>query len=173
MRRTSNRITAAELLPLLFFLPLGALSFAGPAAGGHSSLETEMLALHNRLRAEVGVPPLIWSDRLAARAQDWADTLIARNEFSHRPSSPFGENLFEITGAQSSPAEVISGWAAEARDYNYSENRCRGVCGHYTQIVWRDTREVGCAVGPSRRENREVWVCNYDPPGNYVGERPW
>jgi uncharacterized protein YkwD len=168
MLRTSNRITAAELLALLFLLPL-----AGSAAGGHRPLQIEMLALHNGVRARVGVPPLIWSDRLASRAQDWANTLVSRNEFFHRPNSSFGENLFAITGAPSSPAEVIDAWAGESRDYNYRSNRCRGVCGHYTQLVWRNTREVGCAMGYSRRENREVWVCNYDPPGNYIGERPW
>jgi PadR family transcriptional regulator len=48
---------------------------------------------------------------------------------------------------------------------------CRGVCGHYTQIVWSNTREVGCGV--ARDSNREVWVCNYNPPGNWIGERPY
>jgi pathogenesis-related protein 1 len=45
------------------------------------------------------------------------------------------------------------------------------MCGHYTQIVWRNTKAVGCAVGG--KGAREVWVCDYDPPGNYVGQRPY
>jgi len=45
------------------------------------------------------------------------------------------------------------------------------VCGHYTQIVWRDTKQVGCGV--ARDNRREIWVCNYDPPGNWVGHRPY
>jgi hypothetical protein len=45
------------------------------------------------------------------------------------------------------------------------------VCGHYTQIVWRNTKSVGCAV--ARGKGVEVWVCNYDPPGNYAGQRPY
>jgi pathogenesis-related protein 1 len=136
-----------------------------------ASLAGEMLAAHNAVRARVGTAPLAWSDRLAARSQDWADMLLKRKQFVHRPKSAFGENLFEITGAAASSVQVVNAWAAESRNYDYSSNRCRGVCGHYTQIVWVETQEVGCAV--ARGAGREVWVCNYDPPGNWVGKRPY
>jgi pathogenesis-related protein 1 len=132
----------------------------------------DMLAAHNEIRARVDVPPLRWSDRLASRAQEWASHLIEERQFYHRPHPLSGENLFEITGSfRVSPAEVVGDWASEARDYSYRANTCRGVCGHYTQIIWGDTREVGCAV--ARDSGHEVWVCNYDPPGNWVGERPY
>ena len=134
-------------------------------------LARDMLAAHRAVRAREGVAPLVWSDRLAARAQDWADTLLARRQFIHRPNSPYGENLFEITGAAASAAEVVNDWASESRNYDYRSNRCYGVCGHYTQIVWGDTKEVGCGV--ARGGGREVWVCNYDPPGNWAGQRPY
>ena len=134
-------------------------------------LARDMLAPHNMVRARAGIPPLAWSDRLAARAQDWADTLLAQNRFDHRPNSNYGENLFEITGTRALPGDVVGVWAAEARDYSYSTNTCRGMCGHYTQLIWSDTREVGCAA--ARDSAREVWVCNYDPPGNWIGERPY
>jgi pathogenesis-related protein 1 len=130
-----------------------------------------MLAAHNAVRATQAIRPLIWSDKLAARAQDWADTLLARDEFMHRPKSPYGENLFAIEGESASPEEVVGAWASEARDYDYATNRCRKVCGHYTQLVWAGTKAVGCGV--ARNSRREVWVCNYDPPGNYVGKRPY
>jgi uncharacterized protein YkwD len=143
----------------------------GQPAIAPSSLTRDMVAVHGAVRARVGVAPLAWSDRLAARAQDWADTLLARNQFVHRPNSRYGENLFEITGAAASAAEVVNAWAAESRNYDYRSNRCRGVCGHYTQIVWAGTEEVGCAV--ARGGRREVWVCNYDPPGNWAGKRPY
>ena len=139
--------------------------------GGASSLSRDMLGAHNAVRARVGVPPLAWSDRLAARAQDWADHLLARGQFMHRPKSAYGENLFEIDGATASPAQVVRSWASESRDYDYGSNRCGGVCGHYTQIVWGDTKEVGCAG--AQEGGREVWVCDYDPPGNWSGRRPY
>jgi len=131
----------------------------------------EMLAAHNAVRTRVRIAPLEWSDRLAAHARDWAVTLSARRQFAHRPNSAFGENLFTITGASASPAEVVQAWVSESRDYDYKSNGCHGVCGHYTQIVWAGTRQVGCAV--ARGGGREVWVCDYDPPGNWVGQRPY
>ena len=143
----------------------------GPPAPAPSSLARDMLAHHNAVRARVGMSPLAWSDRLAARSQNWANTLLARRQFIHRPNSTYGENLFEITGATASPAQVVNVWAAESRNWEYISNRCSGVCGHYTQIVWGDTKEVGCAV--ARGGGREVWVCNYDPPGNWTGRRPY
>ena len=136
-----------------------------------STLARDMVDAHNAVRAGLKMPPLVWSDRLAERAQDWADTLLARRQFAHRQNSPYGENLFEIRGGSATSAQVVKAWADEVRDYDYKSNKCRGVCGHYTQIVWRDTKEVGCAV--ARGGGREVWVCNYDPPGNYIGERPY
>jgi uncharacterized protein YkwD len=136
-----------------------------------ASLSREMLAAHNVVRARVKVAPLAWSGRLAAIAQDWADSLLARKEFVHRPNSKYGENLFDVTGGGASAGQVVDGWASEARNYDYGANKCSGVCGHYTQIVWGDSKEVGCAV--ARGGGREVWVCEYDPPGNWERKRPY
>jgi uncharacterized protein YkwD len=144
---------------------------ARQASAAPSSLSREMLAAHNAVRARVKGSPLGWSGRLAAIAQNWADTLLERKEFVHRPNSKYGENLFDVTGAAAAPGQVVEGWAAEARNYDYNSNKCSGVCGHYTQIVWGDTKEVGCAV--ARGGGREVWVCEYDPPGNWEGKRPY
>ncbi len=130
-----------------------------------------MLASHNAVRKRVGVAPLTWSDRLAGISQDWASTLLARRQFVHRPNSTYGENLFEITGGAASSAQVVDAWAGESRNYSYTSNKCRGECLHYTQIVWSTTREVGCAV--ARGGGREIWVCEYDPAGNWVGHRPY
>lgn len=130
----------------------------------------EILAAHNSVRASLKIPPLTWSEKLAAHAQEWANTLLARGEFVHSKSG-YGENLFAIQGARATPEEVVDEWASEARDYNYAANKCRKMCGHYTQIVWANTKEVGCGV--ARNSRREVWVCNYYPPGNYVGQRPY
>ena len=135
------------------------------------SLADNILAAHNAVRRAVGVPSLTWSVELAAFAQQWANELVARGKFSHRRNSPYGENLSEITGARTTPGEVVEQWVSESKNYRYGSNTCRGVCGHYTQIVWRDTRRVGCAVAATARS--EVWVCNYDPPGNWVGKRPY
>jgi uncharacterized protein YkwD len=134
-------------------------------------LPKDMLAAHNASRAKVGTPALTWSDDLARVAQEWADKLIAERRFDHRPKSKFGENMFEMRGAQTTAAKVVERWTSEAANFDAKSNKCKGVCGHYTQVVWRDTKEVGCAV--SRGGGREVWVCEYAPPGNYIGRRPY
>lgn len=166
-----------SLLGLLILIPSVAEAqypYGWPApAPPHSpsSLSDAMLQAHNAVRAQVGVAPLIWSSQLAGSAQEWANHLVATHTFAHRPGNRYGENLYTISGAYASPANVIGAWAGEARGYNLATNTCGGVCGHYTQIVWRQTRAVGCAVASSGYQ--QVWVCEYDPPGNVVGYRPY
>jgi pathogenesis-related protein 1 len=140
-------------------------------AGPPASLARAMLEAHNAVRARVGVPPLAWSAQLATGAQNWASRLIATNEFAHQPDDRYGENLFGISGGAASPSQVVAAWADEARGYDIRTDTCAGVCGHYTQIVWRATHTVGCGVASD--PEREIWVCEYDPPGNFVGSRPY
>src|SRR4051794_28455076 len=123
-----------------------------------SSLSRDLITAHNAVRAVVRVPPLIWSNQLAKYAQHWADSLAEQRKFYHHPNSPFGENLFEIQGATATAEEVVESWASESKDYDLKSNSCHGRCGHYTQLVWRNTSKVGCGVGwlPAG----QVWVCN-------------
>ena len=134
-----------------------------------------MLAAHNAVRSRAGVPPLAWSNRLAAHAQSWANYLLAHRQFFHRPNAAYGENLFEIEGAAASPAEVVDDWASESRSYNHRSNVCRGVCGHYTQIVWRKSTQLGCGVASCKNGGftTDIWICNFAPAGNYVGQAPY
>jgi pathogenesis-related protein 1 len=154
---------------LLLALPLMPL----PAADAPSSMQEQMLDAQNAVRARVGLRPLVWSDKLAGIAQEWAGTLVKEGSFRHRPDSPWGQNLYAVMGTEFLPQQIVNGWAAEAKDFDYAANRCKEdrMCGHYTQLVWRETRQVGCAV--ARGGNREVWVCEYSPKGNYVGMRPY
>ena len=141
------------------------------SSGQSTVLAKEIVAAHNLLRNKIGVPPLVWSDEVAKSAQDWANTLLAKGAFTHRQGLQYGENLYAGSGFPATAHYVVNAWAEESRNYQYTVNKCSAVCGHYTQIVWRDTRAVGCGV--ARGANREVWVCNYAPYGNIVGERPY
>lgn len=150
---------------------------AEPTATGEPKALAGMTEAHNQVRKRVGVAPLQWSNELAAYATQWANHLKQRNcALDHRPlrgqfAQKYGENLFLISGAHASASEVVEAWASEAADYNYKKNSCKGMCGHYTQVVWRDTQEVGCALATCG--STEVWVCNYNPPGNFMGKRPY
>jgi uncharacterized protein YkwD len=142
-------------------------------ASSADEIAREMLEAHNAARDRVGVPPLIWSNQLEAAAREWAESLLASGEFRHRPKNSYGENLCDIRGGKATPVQVVDEWTAEAKDYDLAKNACRAgaVCGHYTQVVWEKTKRIGCAAAHAGR--REVWVCNYDPPGNWARERPY
>ena len=114
-----------------------------------------MVSAHNQVLARVESPALRWSSALARQAQDWADhlqtTKSCEMEHSHAPN--VGENLAWASGQHLTPAAVVDMWARESRDFDPASGRCTpgAVCGHYTQIVWRNTREVGCAMASCGR----------------------
>ncbi len=144
-----------------------------------------MTQTHNRIRARLGIPPLRWSNRLAAIARNRAIDLAMNNNCTMRHTmSELGENLFWASPVKWSDGrrepqkitapQVAEAWAAEASNYDYSTNSCtpRAMCGHYTQMIWKDSKELGCgmAICPDKAQ---IWVCVYYPPGNYVGLRPY
>jgi len=142
-----------------------------PAATGERGRLEGLTAAHNAERAKVGVAPLSWSPALARHAQAWADRLAKRDcALDHRTDDRYGENLYWTSGTASASA-VVAKWADEATHYVHRTNSCKGVCGHYTQMVWSETRSLGC--GAASCGDAEIWVCNYDPPGNVVGQKPY
>ena len=115
--------------------------FALPAAAdgpGDPAWVAQMLAAHNSARATVGAPPLTWSAKLSAYAQDWAQSSAAQGNSAHRTDNTYGENLFWTSGT-ATPGAVVAAWVSEVKDYNYAANSCSAVCGHYTQVVWKNT----------------------------------
>ena len=137
-------------------------------------MQIRLVAAHNALRDEVGVPPLKWSDTLAAYARERADTIQRQDcKLQHREGEIYGENLAWSGRTNLFPDQVVAMWAKKADFYDYTTNSCARskICAHYTQMVWRSTRAVGCAR--ARCNKGEVWVCNYYPPGNWLGEWPY
>lgn len=129
---------------------------------------------HNAIRARLRLPPLAWDRRLARYARQWAARVAAAGCSPRHSYGPYGENVFWGGGPAWTAADAVQVWASEAAFYNIMWNTCLPfkVCGHYTQVVWRSTRRVGCdrVICPGG----DVFItCNYDPPGNYVGERPF
>lgn len=151
-----------------------------------------ILQSHNEWRSRYGVGALTWSDTLASDAQAWADELANRGfqlEHSPRPPRTAGENLayagntdLNSRANDLTASGVVDLWGNEVNDYDYAANTCAPgkVCGHYTQVVWSNSQQVGCGMAKGMVEDangnqsvQEVWVCQYDPPGNFVGEKPY
>lgn len=132
-----------------------------------------MLSTHNDWRRELGLKDLRWSGVLAESAQAWSDQLAEICEMVHSTDRDYGENLAWSAGRRLSPDRVVNLWGHEKKHYDHKTNTCaeNQICGHYTQIVWADTREVGC--GHSICGGAEVWVCHYHPQGNIRGKRPY
>lgn len=156
-----------------------------PGAEPSDAALNGIVAAHNAVRAGVqpaASPPLAnmqWSDEDAAVAKAYA----AKCVFAHNPQrGQRGENIYAAGGGGStmkSPKAVVDSWASEAKNYTYATNQCSGVCGHYTQVVWRESVKVGCAAqrcttnSPFGGGAWELWVCNYSPPGNFNGRKPY
>ena len=145
-----------------------------------SHLQQRVLDAHNLEREEVGVPALRWNPALAVSAQQWADHLARTGRFEHAPENPRapqGENLWAGTKGYFSPEAMVSAWVREKRYFKpgtFPDNSTTGNVedvGHFTQVAWRDTREVGCAEAASGRE--DILVCRYAQAGNYIGEQPF
>lgn len=143
--------------------------------GSGDQLPRAFIGLQNQARAQVGVPPLQWSPKLAGYAQWWANQNAAFGDCGlHHSGGPYGENIFWGSGKNWSPWDAVANWAGEKRWYNYRSNSCDkfDACGHYTQIVWKSSRFVGCARATCR-DGKIFMTCNYFPPGNYIGQRPY
>jgi hypothetical protein len=113
-----------------------------------SEFAAEMLSAHNAARQVPGVPPLMWSSQLATKAQRWADTLAAIDE-SRMEGIP-GQNIaYAGPPGSAKSGFIVSSWAAEVKNFDYEKNTCMNPslkCYHYTQVVWRETKYVGCAT---------------------------
>lgn len=172
--------------------PVAAVGESGRCPGLISPLTdaeiTEILRVHNAARAEVNVPPLTWNCKLAAFSQKWVD----RDEWGHSSGadrsnvisgSYVGENL--AAAAPANRAIATSGstdWWNEKQFWNNATKSCQSgkVCGHYTQMVWKSTTEIGCGLnrkasvlGASWEGNSAYLACTYNPGGNYNGEAPY
>jgi hypothetical protein len=154
-----------------------------PALAQVTSLPNEaiaerLLAVHNAERTRLGLKPLVWSAKLAAHAKTWSQSLAVSDMMEHSAAAADGregENLWFGTKDDYTPEEMIGAFIDEKAMFKRgvfpdvtTTGRWEDV-GHYTQLVWKDTREVGCAITSNPR--RDVLVCRYTPMGNIVGQK--
>ncbi|KAL5285149.1 crispld1 family protein [Megaselia abdita] len=152
-----------------------------------------ILQEHNRLRQSVatgnvlGQPSaenmreIVWDDELAAKAQEWANNC----QFRHDPKRTInrftmGQNLAIIWSTAPLADDDgdfpsrIQAWFNEVRKYSFGDPWAP-YTGHYSQLVWGDTDLVGCgfAYYKDKSKYNKLYVCNYGPGGNVVGEKPY
>jgi uncharacterized protein YkwD len=123
--------------------------------------------MHNTYRAKHCVPPLTWSAELAASAQKWADNCWIGHDSKR---GHIGENI--AWGGERTAASAVEAWYREVKDYNYAKPGLVTGIGHFTQMVWKDSKQIGCGVAKCYLGTVRLWVCRYAPTGNWRGQFP-
>jgi uncharacterized protein YkwD len=178
-RRTQRKSSFIASRFVLALLALAASPALVGAQGRINDLDDRVLAAQNRARAEIGVPPLTWDDNLAKDALAWGQEVAKVGYLVHSPDDPKdpdpeGENLWAGTKGYYSAESMIGLWVQERRNYVHrvfpSASKTGSIedIGHYTQVVWRSTRRVGCALVAGKSD--EFLVCRYAEGGNVIGE---
>jgi hypothetical protein len=173
------RIALTALLAMLMPALGQAEQSTGPSLErGEAALREAMLARHNDERRAHGVPPLVWSEALAADAQRSANRLamerdpVAAHGKGHDTDGQ-GENLWAGSRDAYAYHEMTEAWLDERSLYingpvpEISRSGNWADVGHYSQIVWSSTRHIGCAL--VNNAALDVLVCRYDPAGNIYG----
>ena len=127
-----------------------------------------ILERHNLYRVSHRVNEVRWNTGLERHAIEWAKRLAREDKMYHRQPNRYGENIYWISGGIADPRSVVDAWYGEVKDYNFLKGDFTPGTGHFTQVVWSTTREIGCGFARSASGGVYV-VCNYDPPGNVLG----
>jgi hypothetical protein len=138
-----------------------------------------LLAVHNHERARIGAPPLRWDPALAQAAASYGPQLAQLGHLVHSPREGRPgqrENLAMDYSAYTSPERLIRTWVAERSRFvpgSFPDVSSTGNwkdVAHYTQMVWKTTTQVGCAIHSDGR-HWSYLICRYSPPGNIDGRR--
>ena len=143
--------------------PAASTAATTTAAASGDDNATVLLNAHNAKRSLHNAPALSWDASLAAYAANYASNYDCSGTLTHS-GGPYGENLalgYGIEGA-------VEGWYNEGTNYNYGSS-C-SVLDHFTQVIWKSTTKLGCAVKSCGDYWGDYVICSYDPPGNYIGQ---
>ena len=172
------------MIKLRAFFALLAVSLAAapPCLAATASVDSDnniparILAMHNRERAAVGSPPLAWDPALAASAASYGPTLASLGRLAHSPreSRPGQrENLAMGSTGYYGLEDLVGFWVEEKRHFqpglfpDVSRTGYWKDVAHYTQMIWKGTTNVGCAL--HNQGDRSYLICRDSPPGNADG----
>lgn len=146
----------------------------GTADSNLSNFETTMLEIHNMDRAKHSASPLTWDTTLASAAAKWASDC----KWGHTPNNAYGQNIAAGTASGFGAKDATDLWYDEISQYDFTKAQYSAATGHFTQMVWKGSNKLGCAIQKCSSEQiglggsgtAQYVVCNYDPPGNYIGK---
>ena len=174
-KKISVKITIILIMTVILTVPSTMLQIS--QAQISQSDQNTILSMHNDERKEVNSPPLTWSSNLATQSQDYANQLSTMGLVCNAQQcdqTPHGASNENLAGGSpgTSIATHVQGWADEKSDYNGQPIPSgNNPAGHYTAMVWQNTKEIGC--GFTSTDQMNFLVCRYNPPGNFVGEMPY
>ncbi|XP_070551500.1 venom allergen 5-like isoform X2 [Ptychodera flava] len=139
---------------------------------GEKEIMDQLVEAHNYFRCLHGVGPLKWDDKLAAFARTVASDNAARG-YIHHSDSDYGENIAmqQLQGEkQATGYGFVKMWYDEIEMYNFRNPMFDFNTGHFTQVVWKGSERVGCAMAsaPAGAFTAFYVVCNYEPQGNWM-----
>ncbi|MEQ8751956.1 MAG: CAP family protein [Coleofasciculus sp. G1-WW12-02] len=175
-------------LGLATMIPLGIIS-SNPVNGQTSinlgTFRSTALSKHNTYRNTHHSPSMTLSSSLNSSAQTWANYLATNGVFKHSSSSQrnnAGENLYAVYTTASSidsatlANQTVSRWYNEVSAYNYNNPGFSSQTGHFTQVVWKKSTQLGCGAArgvktiSGTKYNAFYVVCHYAPAGNVTGQ---
>ncbi|KAL5269718.1 hypothetical protein ACHWQZ_G003248 [Mnemiopsis leidyi] len=137
------------------------------------NIKKDTLKAHKKYRKLHGVKKLKWDNNVAEFAEKHCKYLADNDKFEHSKNSGYGENLYKAGGSGSADKagqKATKMWYDEIKLYNYNNPGFSMQTGHFTQVVWKSSTKLGCAMAT---KGSSTWVCcNYSPPGNYQGQFP-
>lgn len=120
---------------------------------------------HNKLRAKHHSPPLTINPELCKIAQAWVNTIARKDQMSHSTAG-FGENVY-YSSENANGDRPVQLWYSEIKDYDWTKNVAQKGTGHFTQVIWKQSKEMGVAAAKAKSGNLYV-VAEYNPPGNFA-----
>uniref|UniRef100_A0A2S2NHY7 Golgi-associated plant pathogenesis-related protein 1 n=1 Tax=Schizaphis graminum TaxID=13262 RepID=A0A2S2NHY7_SCHGA len=133
----------------------------------------DALDRHNFYREKHNVPPLRINSKLNEISQNWADELAKTDKWAHRPKNAYGENIYTIWSTEEVTElgiKAVDSWYSEIKYFDFQgtndEMAASSNAFHFTQLIWKDTEELGVGASKSPKSGKLYVVCNYDPRGN-------
>uniref|UniRef100_A0A0N5AYA1 SCP domain-containing protein n=1 Tax=Syphacia muris TaxID=451379 RepID=A0A0N5AYA1_9BILA len=144
-------------------------------AVGEVNFQRECLDAHNAVRSKFGSRKLVWCQELADLAHTWAVKLADKGRILYPELVGIGENIHLSLGDQHqhlpSGEEITDLWANEAENFDFDNPRWHPNIQHFTQMIWKDTYEMGVARYWNTVKNCVAVVAFYRSPANVPSKR--